>query len=217
MEITEDIQKFILEDAKKRFLKYVTFDTTSNENSEDYPSTEKQFDLGKLIASEMKELGFQNVVLDEFCYIYGNLLPSPGMEKATPIGLIAHMDTSSAESGKNVKPIIHHNYDGKPIKYPNNSEITLTTKDSPILEKYIGKDIITSSGNTLLGADDKAGIAGILAAAAAWKKYPNLKHGPITVCFTPDEEIGRGTTKIKMDKLPKFCYTFDGGEMGELE
>jgi tripeptide aminopeptidase len=127
------------------------------------------------------------------------------------------MDTSPAESGTDVEPVIHKNYDGKPIKYPKNPDITLTIEDSPLLEKFKGMDIITSSGDTLLGADDKSGIAGIMAAAAAWKKYPELKHGPIVVCFTPDEEIGQGTTKINMDRLPEFCYTFDGGEMGELE
>lgn len=217
MDITKEIQDFLLKEGKERFLKYVAYHTTSDENTGTFPSTERQFELGKELAKELKELGFQNVVLDEFCFVYGNLPASKGHEKAQAIGLVAHMDTSPAESGLNVKPVIHEKYDGSPIKYSKNSEIILTKEDSPELEKFIGMDIITSSGDTLLGADDKAGIAGIMAAAAAWQKHPELEHGPITVCFTPDEEIGHGTTKINMDKLPKYCYTFDGGEMGELE
>ncbi|HUU77022.1 MAG TPA: peptidase T [candidate division Zixibacteria bacterium] len=217
MKLTKDMQNFILEEAKERFLKYVKYDTQSDENTGTFPSTEKQFELGKVLASELKELGFQNVVLDEFCYIYGDLPATKGFEKNQKIGFVAHMDTSPAESGKGIEPVIHENYNGKPIKYPKNSEITLTQKDSPELKKFIGMDIITSSGDTLLGADDKSGIAGIMAAAAAWNKYPEITHGPITICFTPDEEIGQGTTKINMDRLPKYCYTLDGGEMGELE
>ncbi|MCG3253098.1 MAG: peptidase T [Candidatus Heimdallarchaeota archaeon] len=217
MDITKEIQAFLLEEGKNRFLKYIKIDTTSNEGTGTFPSTEKQFDLGKILVSELKELGFENVILDEYCFVYGDLPASKGYEKSQPIGLLAHMDTSPAESGANIEPVIHKKYDGKPITYPKNPDITLTLEDSPLLEKFIGMDIITSSGDTLLGADDKSGIAGIMAAAAAWHKYPELKHGPITVCFTPDEEIGHGTTKIDMDRLPKFCYTFDGGEMGELE
>ncbi|NHJ84727.1 MAG: peptidase T [Asgard group archaeon] len=217
MTITKEMEEFLLEDAKKRFLHYVTFDTTSDENTGTFPSTEKQFELGKVLAKELKELGFQNVTLDEHCYVYGDLPATKGHEKSQAIGFIAHMDTSPSESGANVTPVIHENYDGKPISYPKNPDIKLTVDDSPELKKFIGMDIITSSGDTLLGADDKGGIAGIMAAAAAWKKYPELAHGPIIVCFTPDEEIGQGTTKIKMDRLPKFCYTLDGGEMGELE
>jgi tripeptide aminopeptidase len=217
LEITKEIQAFLLEEGKNRFLKYVKIDTTSAEGTGTFPSTEKQFDLGKILVSELKELGFENIILDEFCFVYGDLPASKGYEKAQSIGLLAHMDTSPSESGANIEPVIQEKYDGKPIKYPKNPDITLTMQDSPLLEKFKGMDIITSSGDTLLGADDKAGIAGIMAAAAAWHKFPELKHGPITVCFTPDEEIGHGTTKINMDRLPKFCYTFDGGEIGELE
>ena len=217
MEITKEIQAFLLDEGKHRFLKYIKIDTTSNEETGTFPSTQKQFDLGKILVDELKDLGFENVILDEFCFVYGDLPASKGYEKSQPIGLLAHMDTSPSESGANIEPVIHEKYDGKPITYPKNPDITLTLQDSPLLEKFMGMDIITSSGDTLLGADDKSGIAGIMAAAASWHKYPELKHGPITVCFTPDEEIGQGTTKIDMDRLPKFCYTFDGGEMGELE
>jgi len=217
LEITKELQKFLYEDANKRFLQYIKIDTTSDEKTGTFPSTEIQFELGKLLEKELKELGLQNVVLDEFCYVYGDLPATKAKEKAPGISLLAHMDTSPAVSGNNVEPVIHKNYDGKPIKYPKNPDIELTVKDSPILKEYIGMDIITSSGDTLLGSDDKAGVAGIMAACAAWQKYPELEHGPITVCFTPDEEIGHGTTKINMDRLPDFGYTFDGGEMGELE
>ncbi|MBD3191008.1 MAG: peptidase T [Candidatus Heimdallarchaeota archaeon] len=217
MPLSEEIQKFLRQEAKKRFLHYVTFDTTSDETTGTHPSTEKQFELAKVLAKEMEELGFENVVVDDYCYVYGDLPASKGHAKVQKIGLIAHMDTSPAESGENVTPIIHDNYDGKPIEYPKNPDIVLTTEDSEELENYKGMDIITSSGDTLLGADDKAGIAEIMAAAAAWQKWPELEHGPIIVCFTPDEEIGQGTANIDKKKLPKFCYTFDGGEMGELE
>ncbi|MHA1461504.1 MAG: peptidase T [Candidatus Heimdallarchaeota archaeon] len=217
MKINAEIQAFLQEDAKKRFLEYVKIDTTSDENTGTFPSTERQFNLAKILLTELKSLGLQNVIMDEFCYVYGDLPATKGLEKVQAFGLVAHMDTSPAESGANVEPVIHKKYDGKPIKYPKNPDIQLTVEDSPELKKFIGMDIITSSGDTLLGSDDKAGIAGIMAAAAAWQKYPELEHGPITVCFTPDEEIGHGTTKIKMDRLPKFCYTFDGGEIGELE
>jgi tripeptide aminopeptidase len=129
------------------------------------------------------------------------------------------MDTSPAASGKNVKYIIHEKYDGSPISFPKDEKLSITIGDSPELAKMIGMDIITASGDTLLGADDKAGIAEIMAALTAWKKFPELKHGPITVCFTPDEEIGEGTEKIDMERLNqlKCAYTMDGGEMGELE
>lgn len=217
MELYKEIQEFLLNDVKERFLHYVTYDTQSDENTGTHPSTEKQFDLAKELAKELKELGLNNVTLDEFCYVYADLPATKGYEKSQAIGLVAHLDTSPAECGKGVKPIIHENYDGSPIKYPKNSEIVLSVKDSPELEKFIGMDIVTSSGDTLLGADDKAGIAAIMTACATWQKYLKLDHGPITICFTPDEEIGHGTTNIKMDRLPKFCYTFDGGEMGELE
>ncbi|NHK30656.1 MAG: peptidase T [Asgard group archaeon] len=217
MELTNEIQEFLLKDVKERFLRYVAYDTQSDENTGTYPSTDKQFELARELAKELKELGLQNVILDEFCYVYADLPATKGYEKSQAIGLIAHMDTSPAESGKDVKPVIHENYDGSPIKYPKNPELVLSIKDSPELEKFIGMDVITSSGDTLLGADDKAGIAAIMTACAAWQKNHELEHGPITVCFTPDEEIGHGTTNIKMDRLPKFCYTFDGGEMGELE
>ena len=170
-----------------------------------------------MLCEELKDLGLLDVVHDKWGYVYGTLPASKGLEDAKPIGLIAHLDTSEAVSGKDVKPVIHKNYDGNDILYSKNSGLKLSLDDSKVLKDYIGLDIITSSGDTLLGADDKAGVAEIMTACAAWNEYPELKHGPITVCFTPDEEIGRGTKKIKKKLLPKICYTVDGSEMGQLE
>lgn len=215
--LSEEIKDFILDDSVKRFLKYVQVWTTSNELSKSNPSTSNQFELGRILAEEFKELNLENIVHDEYGYVYADLPASSGLENVKKIGLIAHIDTSPAVSGKNVKPVIHKNYGGKTIEFAGNKDIKLSVEDSPILSEYIGLDIITSEGDTLLGADDKAGIAEIMAACAAWQKFTELKHGPITICFTPDEEIGKGTLNINKQRLPDFCYTMDGSEMGELE
>ncbi len=217
MKISKEIQKFLLQDAMERFLRYVKIWTTSDIKSASFPSTENQLELGKLLSKELKDLELEDILHDKFGYVYANLPPSEGFEKVKPIGLIAHLDTSQAVSGKDVKPVIHENYDGSEILFSQNEELSLNIADSPQLSEYIGLDIITSQGDTLLGADNKAGIAEIMAASAAWKKFPELNHGPITICFTPDEEIGRGTRKIKKNLLPKNCYTLDGSEMGQLE
>lgn len=217
MTLRKEIQEFLLEEAVERFLEYVKIYTTSSEESTTYPSTSCQLDLGDKLKEELLELGLDNVVHDEFGYVYADLSASENHENVQPIAFIAHLDTSPAVEGKDVKAIIHKNYQGQEIKYPEDPTLSLSVKDSPELESFIGMNIITSSGDTLLGADDKAGIAEIMAALRAWKKFPELKHGKVTVCFTPDEEIGKGTAKISLDRLPKFCYTLDGGEMGELE
>jgi tripeptide aminopeptidase len=215
--ISEKIKNFLLETAVDNFLRYVKVWTTSDENSSSHPTSENQLDLAKLLANELGEIGLENVIQDKYGYVYANLPASEGLEGAQAIGFIAHMDTSPSVSGKDVKPVVHKNYLGGAINYTNNDEITLSPDDSPILNEYIGLDIITSEGDTLLGADDKAGVAEIMAACAAWMKFPELKHGPIIICFTPDEEVGKGTLKINKKKLPEFCYTLDGSEMGELE
>ncbi len=219
MALSEDIQNFIHEIALENFLRYLQIETTSSEKTGTHPSTPEQLDLGKLLKEELTKLGLENIIHDEFGYVYADLKASEGYENAPSIGFIAHMDTSPAASGKNVKYIIHEKYDGSTITFPKDEKLTITIKDSTELTKMIGLDIITASGDTLLGADDKAGIAEIMAALTAWKKYSELKHGPITVCFTPDEEIGEGTEKIDMERLNqlKCAYTMDGGEMGELE
>jgi len=217
MILSEEIQNFLLDNALERFLRYVKIWTTSDENTEIIPSTKGQIEFGKLLKEELKNLNLENIIQDEFGYIYANLPPSQGFENVKKIAFIAHLDTSPAVSGKDVKPVIHKNYNGTVIKFSQDNDLELNISDSPQLEKYIGLDIITSQGDTLLGADDKAGIAEIMAACAAWDKFPELKHGPIVVCFFPDEELGRGTKKVNIEKLPKICYTLDGSEMGELE
>ncbi|MFW9969164.1 MAG: peptidase T [Candidatus Odinarchaeota archaeon] len=217
MELTKDIQEFLLNDALERFLSYVKVWTTSDESVEIVPSTKNQLDLGKLLVEELKELKLENIVQDEYGFVYAYLSPSKGFEKVQSIGLLAHVDTSPSVSGKNVKPVIHRNYDGKDIKYAQNKNLVLSFEDSSNLEDYLGLDIITSEGDTLLGADNKAGVAEIMTACAAWKKFDELKHGPIVICFTTDEETGLGIDKADLKKLPKVCYTVDGGEMGELE
>jgi len=218
MAISKEIQEFLLNDALERFLRYVKVWTTSDEISPSFPSTDNQFELGKILVEELKDLDLEDVIQDDLGFVYAYLPPSQGCEHVKAIGLLAHLDTSSAVNGKDVKPVIHKNYEGSEIKYAQNKDLSLTINDSPNLEKYFGLDIITSQGDTLLGADDKAGIAEIMAACASWKKYSELKHGPITICFSTDEETGKHSIlKADEKRLPKICYTLDGGEMGELE
>jgi len=217
MELTKEIQEFLLNNTLERFLRYVKIWTTSDEKSDSIPSTKNQLELGKILVEELKQLGLEDVVQDDLGFIYANLPPSQGCENTKTIGFIAHLDTSPAVSGKDVKPVIHKNYNGTEIRFSQNPKLSLNINDSPNLEEYIGLDIITSQGDTLLGADDKAGIAEILTTLATWKKFPKLKHSPIKICFTPDEEIMRSIHKIDKEKLPEVCYTVDGGKMGELE
>ncbi|MFX0176647.1 MAG: peptidase T [Candidatus Hodarchaeota archaeon] len=215
--ISKEVQNFLLTEALANFMRYVKVWTTSDDNSTTSPSTLNQLDLAKLLAEEAKQLGLQNVIQDKHGYVYAFLSASKGLEHISAIGFIAHIDTAQSVNGKDVVPIIHRNYDGSNITFPKNEKINLSIEDSPQLRNYIGLDLITSEGITLLGADDKAGIAEIMAACAVWKKYPELKHGPIVICFTPDEEIGKGTDNIDKEKLPRVCYTIDGTGMGELE
>ncbi|MFX1566772.1 MAG: peptidase T [Promethearchaeota archaeon] len=217
MELTKTIQEFLLKDALERFLRYVKVWTTSDESVETVPTTTNQLELGKLLVNELKKLDLENIILDEFGNVYAFLPPSKGFEGIEPIGFLAHVDTAPTVSGKDVKPVIHRNYNGNEIKFSQNKDLVLNIEDSPILEEYKGLDIITSEGDTLLGADDKAGIAEIMAACAAWKKFNELKHGPLFICFTTDEETGLGIDMVDLKRLPKICYTVDGGEMGELE
>lgn len=217
MELSKEIQDFLFNDALERFLRYVKVWTTSDESVESVPSTKIQLDLGKMLVEELNKFNLEDIIQDDYGFVYAYLPPSKGLEKTKPIGLIAHMDTSPAVSGKDVKPVIHRNYDGKDIKFAQDKDLTLTFDDSSLLKDYIGLDIITTEGDTLLGADDKAGIAEIMAACATWEKYPELRHGPIVICFTTDEETGKGIDKVDKTKLPEICYTVDGGELGELE
>ena len=201
--------------VSERFLKYVSFGTNSDENSETCPSTACQLELGKYLAEELKSIGLTEVEIDKDGYVYGVLPASKGREADPSIGFIAHMDTSPAVKGDNIKPQII-NYKGGDIVL--NDNISLKVKDFPFLEKYIGCDIITTDGTTLLGADDKAGIAEILTACECLMAHPEISHGRIAVGITPDEEIGRGADRFDLKRFAcDWAYTVDGGELGEIE
>lgn len=201
----------------ERFLRYVKYDTQSSEESSTFPSTDKQKVLGQLLADELREIGMQNVELDEFGYVYAEL-PSNTDKDVPPIGFLAHMDTSPEVSGANVNPVIHKNYDGGKIVLPADPTQVIDPEEHPDLKEQIGNDIITADGTTLLGADNKAGLAEIIDAMRYLIQHPEIKHGPIKVCFTPDEEVGRGTEKIRLDRFgAKYAYTVDGESLGEIE
>lgn len=201
----------------ERFLKYVKMDTQSNEESTTVPSTAKQLELAKVLVKEMEEMGLVNVSLDENGYIIGEL-PS-NIDKEVPvIGFIAHMDTSPDMSGENVNPQIVKNYDGGDIILNKEQNIVLSPMEFADLREYVGQDLITTDGTTLLGADDKAGIAEILTAVEYLINHPEIKHGTIKIGFTPDEEVGRGADHFNVEAFAAdFAYTIDGGKIGELE
>ncbi|WP_029688604.1 peptidase T [Thermoanaerobacter sp. A7A] len=201
----------------ERFLKYVKYHTTSDENSTTYPSTEGQVIFAKELANELEEIGLKEVNVDENGYVTA-LLPSNTDKELPTIGFIAHMDTSPDMCGKDVKPQIIENYDGKDIILNKEKNIVLSPTEFPELKNYIGKTLITTDGTTLLGADDKAGIAEIITAMEYLINHPEIKHGNIKVAFTPDEEIGRGVDKFDVKKFNcDFAYTVDGGGIGEIE
>lgn len=201
----------------ERFLRYVKYDTQSSEESTTFPSTEKQKILGQVLAEELREIGMQNVELDEFGYVYAEL-PSNTEKDVPPIGFLAHMDTSPEVSGANVNPVIHKNYNGGKIVLPADPAQVIDPEEHPDLKEQIGNDIITADGTTLLGADNKAGLAEIVDAMRFLIQHPEIKHGPIKVCFTPDEEVGRGTEKIRLERFgAKYAYTVDGESLGEIE
>ncbi|MDQ7817908.1 MAG: peptidase T [Melioribacteraceae bacterium] len=201
----------------ERFLKYAKIETTSDEESKTFPSDPKQLELSKLLVEELKQIGMKEVEMDEFGYVIATL-PS-NTEKPVPvIGFIAHVDTSPAVSGKNVNPIINKNYQGGDIVLTKDTTKIIDAAGNPELKDMIGFDIITTDGTTLLGADDKAGVAEIIDAMNYLIKHPEIKHGKIRVCFTPDEEVGRGTEKFDVKKFgAKYAYTIDGGTRGEVE
>lgn len=199
-----------------RFLKYVKYDTQSDEESTSFPSSEKQKILSKDLAEELKVLGLKDAHMDEWGYVMATL-PSNTNKKVDPIAFIAHVDTSPAVSGLNVNPVIRKNYQGGDIKLENGGWV-IKVDENPDLKNMIGFDIITTDGSTLLGADNKAGVAEIIDAINYLLNHPEVKHGDIKVCFTPDEEVGRGTEKIDLKKLgAKYAYTIDGSSRGELE
>ena len=199
-----------------RFLKYVTFDTQSSEESKTYPSTEKQKILGQVLVEELKAMGLKDAAMDEWGYVTATL-PSNVDHDVPVIGLIAHMDTSPEVSGKDVKPQIHKNYQGGDIVL-GDSGVVIRADETPALAKQIGNDIITSDGTTLLGADNKAGIAEIFDAINHLIGHPEIKHGTIKIAITPDEEVGRGTEHFDVQKFgANYAYTIDGESLGEIE
>ncbi len=201
----------------ERFCKYVQIDTQSDPLSASQPSTLKQMDLGKVLVEELIALGVTDAHLDEFGYVYATV-PSNTTKKVPTICFCSHMDTAPDCSGKDVKPIIHENYKGQDIILPDDTTVVISPDDHPYLNDLIGSDIITASGTTLLGADDKAGVAEIMDAVDFLMNHPEVKHGDIRILFTPDEEIGRGVDKIDMAKLnAKFGYTLDSGPLGYIE
>ena len=200
-----------------RFIKYVQIDTQSDDSSETYPSTNKQFGLANLLVEELKELGLRNVDVDKFGYVTA-VLPSNIEKKIPTIGFLAHMDTAPDMSGKNVKPQVFENYDGTDLEINKELGVKISVEEFPEIKQYKGQTIITASGDTLLGADDKAGIAEIITAMEFLLKHPEIKHGEIKVAFTPDEEIGKGVDHFDVKKFgANYAYTLDGGPIGELE
>ena len=201
----------------ERFMRYVQVDTQSDPEATCFPSTEKQKDLSKILSDELRAIGLTDVDMDEYGYVYATI-PSTTDKNVPVICYCSHMDTAPDCSGKDVKPILHTNYQGQDIILPDDTTQVITTTKYPYLKERIGDDIITASGLTLLGADDKAGVAIIMDLVNYLTQHPEIKHGKIRVLFTPDEEVGRGVEKVDMKKLgAEFGYTLDGGERGALE
>jgi tripeptide aminopeptidase len=202
---------------QERFVKYVKIDTQSDASSPTCPSTLKQKDLGKVLVAELLEIGLTDAQMDENGYVYATI-PANTTKEVPLICFCSHMDTSPDCSGENVKPIIHQNYQGEDLVLPDDPNIVLKLSEHKDLKNQIGNDIITASGTTLLGADNKAGLAEIMEAASFLMQNPNIKHGDIKILFTPDEEIGRGVDKADLKKLAAdFAYTVDGETLGSIE
>ena len=214
--MNEIVRIFLRKQARERFLRYVGINTQSDPTSKMHPSSEGQWILGRLLKEELIELGLSDVELDAHCYVYASLPASTGFA-GPAITFCSHLDTSPSESGADVRPMVIENYDGGDIRPPGSGKRLLTPAESPELLAFIGETIIISDGRTLLGADDKAGIAEIMAALCAFKAFPELHHPELRIVFTPDEEIGAGTDFIQMKRMGEFAYTVDGGMMGEIE
>ena len=202
---------------QNRFIKYVQIDTQSDPLAQTVPSTAKQKDLGRVLVAELLELGIADAHLDEYGYVYATI-PANTSKNVPVICFCSHMDTSPDCSGQNVKPIIHENYQGQDLVLPDDNTVVIKMKEHADLKDQIGNDIITASGTTLLGADNKAGLSEIMEAAAFLVQNPDVKHGTIKILFTPDEEIGRGVDKVDLKKLgADFAYTIDGETLGSIE
>jgi tripeptide aminopeptidase len=201
-----------------RFLRYVTYDTQSNEQSTTYPSTEKQLVLLRDLVAELKEIGLNDAAIDGHGYVTATIPATTKKSGVPTIGLIAHVDTSPEMPGANVKPIVHRDYDGRDLVLPDDPAVVLKMSEIPLLSEQIGNDIVTASGTTLLGADNKAGVAEIVSAAEYLVAHPEIQHGRIRIAFTPDEEVGRGTKHFDVASFGAECaYTMDGGRRGEIE
>jgi tripeptide aminopeptidase len=199
-------------------LRYVTFDTQSDEESSTYPSTEKQLVLLRHLVEELRELGLDDAAIDEHGYVMATIPATIDNADVPVIGFIAHVDTSPEMSGADVKALIHENYQGEDLVLPDDPSQVIRRSENPHLDEQIGNDIITASGSTLLGADNKAGVAEIVAAAEYLLAHPEIPHGPIRIGFTPDEEVGRGTEHFDVEKFgAKYAYTVDGETLGEIE
>ena len=202
----------------ERFLRYVTFDTQASETSETYPSTLKQLDLLRVLVDELQAIGLADATIDEHGYVTATI-PATTKKAGVPvIGFIAHVDTSPEMSGAGVKPIVHRGYQGGDLVLPDDPTAVIRAADVPYLRERIGDDIVTASGTTLLGADNKSGVAEIMAAAEHLMAHPEIPHGTIRIGFTPDEEVGAGTKYFDVPKFgAKYAYTMDGGQRGEIE
>ncbi len=205
-----------MEKLLDKFLRYVAVETTSDENSETQPSSQKEFDLLRMLQKELQDMGVK-ADLDEYGYVMATI-PANSDKEIPAVGFIAHVDTSPDASGKDIKPQIIENYQGGDILLNAEKDIVLRVSEFPEMQQYIGKTMITTDGTTLLGADDKGGVAAIMCAAEYIMEHPEFKHGEIKIGFTPDEEIGRGVAKFDVKKFgARYAYTIDGGEIGELE
>ncbi len=204
--------------VRERLMRYVQIDTEADPNSETTPSSMKQKDLSKLLVEELQKIGIQDAEMDEWGYVYATIPATSTRENIPTICFCSHVDTAPDCSGKDVKPIVHENYQGQPIILPDDPLQIITTEKHPYLESKIGDDIITASGKTLLGGDDKAGVAIIMDFAQFMMQNTQIPHGKIRILFTPDEEIGRGVDKVDMNKLgADYGYTLDGGPLGSIE
>jgi tripeptide aminopeptidase len=214
--LSSAVKTYIAPRVEERFLAYVRVHTTSDPEAVTSPSSACQLELARRLGDELLALHLQAVTVDDNGCVYATLPATPGVV-APAITFCAHMDTSPAVSGEGVAPILHENYDGRSLRFPRDPGLVLSPKDSPELLKYMGQTLITASGDTLLGADDKAGLAEIMTALDALVQFPDLPRPELRIVFTPDEEIGKGTVNIDPDRLGRYGYTVDGGEMGELE
>jgi tripeptide aminopeptidase len=211
-DIAPEISGLLRSEALKRFLRYVKVDTASSEGEQPIPTTPGQLELGRMLARELEELGLTDVEQDAHGYVYGRLPGAGGV----PLTFLAHMDTSPSESGRDVRPVVHDPYDGGTIRFPDDPGLALTPDESPELLRYVGDAVVTASGKTLLGADDKAGAAAIMAALSALAAFPELERPDVRIVFTPDEEVGRGTEGIDMGRVAGLGFTVDGGRVGEI-